>query len=197
MKDVEKEWLQQALHGDANAFGQLVEVYNQPVYNLCFRMLGDPYEAEDAAQEAFLRAYKSLKRYDITRSFSTWLLSIAAHYCIDLIRKRRIWFIPIDTLDYREIRDPSPNPESSLSISEDQQQIQSLLESLSPTDRAAVVMRYWYDFSYDEISNTLNLSLSAVKSRLHRARRTLAQSWSEKSYQNMNEKRKYHKSPAL
>ena len=160
-------------------------------------MLGDPYEAEDAAQEAFLRAYKSLKRYDITRSFSTWLLSIAAHYCIDLIRKRRIWFIPIDTLDYREIRDPSPNPESSLSISEDQQQIQSLLESLSPTDRAAVVMRYWYDFSYDEISNTLNLSLSAVKSRLHRARRTLAQSWSEKSYQNMNEKRKYHESPAL
>ena len=197
MKDVEKEWLQQALHGDANAFGQLVEVYNQPVYNLCFRMLGDPYEAEDAAQEAFLRAYKSLKRYDITRSFSTWLLSISAHYCIDLIRKRRIWFIPIDTLDYREIRDPSPNPESSLSISEDQQQIQSLLESLSPTDRAAVVMRYWYDFSYDEISNTLNLSLSAVKSRLHRARRTLAQSWSEKSYQNMNEKRKYHESPAL
>lgn len=197
MKDVEKEWLQQALHGDTNAFGQLVEVYNQPVYNLCFRMLGDPYEAEDAAQEAFLRAYKFLKRYDITRSFSTWLLSIAAHYCIDLIRKRRIWFIPIDTLDYREIRDPSPNPESSLSISEDQQQIQSLLESLSPTDRAAVVMRYWYDFSYDEISNTLNLSLSAVKSRLHRARRTLAQSWSEKSYQNMNEKRKYHESPAL
>lgn len=197
MKDVEKEWLQQALHGDANAFGQLVEVYNQPVYNLCFRMLGDTYEAEDAAQEAFLRAYKSLNRYDNTRSFLTWLLSIAAHYCIDQIRKRRIWFIPIDTLDYREIRDTSQNPESSLSISEDQQQIQSLLESLSPTDRAAVVMRYWYDFSYDEISNALNLTLSAVKSRLHRARRTLAQSWSEKSYQNMNEKRKYHESPAL
>jgi RNA polymerase sigma-70 factor (ECF subfamily) len=197
VKDVEKEWLQQALHGDANAFGQLVEVYNQPVYNLCFRMLGDTYEAEDAAQEAFLRAYKSLNRYDNTRSFLTWLLSIAAHYCIDQIRKRRIWFIPIDTLDYREIRDTSQNPESSLSISEDQQQIQSLLESLSPTDRAAVVMRYWYDFSYDEISNALNLTLSAVKSRLHRARRTLAQSWSEKSYQNMNEKRKYHESPAL
>jgi RNA polymerase sigma-70 factor (ECF subfamily) len=197
VKDVEKEWLQQALYGDANAFGQLVEVYNQPVYNLCFRMLGDPYDAEDAAQEAFLRAYKSLSRYDVKRSFSTWLLSIAAHYCIDQIRKRRIWFVPIDTLNYREIRDPSPNPESSLSISEDQQQIQSLLDILGPIDRAAVVMRYWYDFSYDEISNALNLSLSAVKSRLHRARRTLAQSWSEESYQNMNEKRKYHESPAL
>jgi len=75
VKDVEKEWLQQAIDGDANAFGQLVESYEQPVYNLCYRMLGDHYEAEDAAQEAFLRAYKSLSRYDSKRSFSTWLLS--------------------------------------------------------------------------------------------------------------------------
>lgn len=197
MKDVEKEWLQQAIDGDANAFGHLVEAYDQPVYNLCFRMLGDQYEAEDAAQEAFLRAYKSLNRYDSKRSFSTWLLSITAHYCIDQLRKRRIWLVPIDAQGYREIRDPSPNPESSVSISEDQQQVQTLLESLGPTDRAAVVMRYWYDFSYEEISKTLNLSLSAVKSRLHRARRTLAQSWSEKSNQNLNHKRKYHESPAI
>ena len=62
MKDVEKEWLQAAVAGDANAFGELVESYHQPVYNLCYRMLGDHYEAEDAAQEAFFRAYKSLGR---------------------------------------------------------------------------------------------------------------------------------------
>ena len=197
MKDLEKEWLQQAIDGDANAFGHLVESYDQPVYNLCYRMLGDHYEAEDAAQEAFLRAYKSLSRYDSKRSFLTWLLSITAHYCIDQLRKRRIKLVPIDTLRFREISDPPPNPEGSLSISEDQQQVRTLLESLNPTDRAAVVMRYWYDFSYDEISNALDISLSAVKSRLHRARRTLAQSWSDKSYQNLNHERKYHESPAL
>lgn len=197
MKDVEIEWLQQAIAGDASAFGNLVESYHQPVYYLCYRMLGDQYEAEDAAQEAFLRAYKSLDRYDSKRSFSTWLLSISAHYCIDQLRKRRMKLVPLDALPYREIKDPSPNPEGLLTNSEDQQRVRALLEILNPTDRAAVVMRYWYDFSYDEISNTLNLSLSAVKSRLHRARRTLAQSWSDRSHQTLNHERKYHESPAL
>jgi RNA polymerase sigma-70 factor (ECF subfamily) len=197
VKDVEKEWLQAAVAGDANAFGELVESYHQPVYNLCYRMLGDHYEAEDAAQEAFFRAYKSLGRYDSKRSFSTWLLSIAAHYCIDQLRKRRMKLVPLDALPYSEISDPSPSPEGALSSGEDQQQVRALLEILSPTDRAAVVMRYWYDFSYDEISNALNISLSAVKSRLHRARRTLAQSWSDRSYQTLNCERKYHESPAL
>jgi RNA polymerase sigma-70 factor (ECF subfamily) len=197
VEDVVKEWLQLAIAGDADAFGNLVESYHQPVYNLCYRMLGDQYEAEDAAQEAFLRAYKSLDRYDSTRSFSTWLLSIAAHYCIDQLRKRRMKLVSLDALPYQELRDPSPNPEGSLRYSEDQQQVRALLEILSPTDRAAVVMRYWYDFSYDEISNALNLSLSAVKSRLHRARRTLAQSWSDRSCQTLNHERKYHESPAL
>jgi RNA polymerase sigma-70 factor (ECF subfamily) len=197
VKDVENEWLQEAISGDANAFGNLIDAYHQSVYNLCYRMLGEQYEAEDAAQEAFFRAYKSLDQYDRTRSFSTWLLSIAAHYCIDQLRKRRMKLVPLDTLPYREVKDPSPNPESSLIYSEDQQQIRALLEVLSPIDRAAVVMRYWYDFSYDEISNALNISLSAVKSRLHRARRTLAKSWSNRSYQKLNNERKYHESPAL
>lgn len=197
MKNEESNWLQQAIAGDANAFGKIVESYHQSVFNLCFRMLGDQYEAEDAAQEAFFRAYKSLNRYDSKRSFSTWLLSIAAHYCIDQLRKRRMKFVSLDDLPHREISDPSPNPEGSLRSQEDQQEVRKLLEMLSPTDRAAVVMRYWYDFSYDEISNTLNISISAVKSRLHRARRTLAQSWSNKSYQSLNHERKYHESPAL
>ena len=159
--------------------------------------LSDQYEAEDAAQEAFLRAYKSIGRYDTSRSFSTWLLSIAAHYCIDQLRKRRMKFVQFDALPQREVRDPSPNPEVSLSTSEDQQQVRALLETLSPMDRAAVVMLYWYDFSYDEISKTLNISLSAVKSRLHRARRTLAQSWTDRSKQTLDNERKYHESSAF
>jgi RNA polymerase sigma-70 factor (ECF subfamily) len=197
VKNEESNWLQQAIAGDANAFGNIVESYHQSVFNLCYRMLGDQYEAEDAAQEAFFRAFKSLNRYDSKRSFSTWLLSIAAHYCIDQLRKRRMKFVSLDDLSHREISDPSPNPEGSLRSREDQQEVRTLLEMLSPTDRAAVVMRYWYDFSYDEISNALNISISAVKSRLHRARRTLAQSWSNKSYQSLNHERKYHESPAL
>lgn len=183
MQDDESQWLMQALNGDAEAFSQLVDTYQTPVYNLCYRMLGDPYEAEDAAQETFLRAFRSMERYDRGRPFSTWLLSIAAHYCIDQIRRRRMKIVPIDLLPYEEVADPAPNPESELTTSEEQRHVQALLQTLNPTDRAALVMLYWYELSYEEIAVALNLTVSAVKSRLHRTRRELAQSWMEQSSQ--------------
>ena len=197
MQDVEFEWIVQAQKGDAEAFGQLVEHYQAAVYNLCYRMLGDPYEAEDAAQETFLRAFRSLDRFDRRRSFSTWLLSIAAHYCIDQIRRRRMVIFPIEDLPNQEINDPSPGPESHLALKEAQRRVQALLSSLNPTDRASVVMYYWYDFSYEEIAQALNLTISAVKSRLHRARRDLAQSWTDHALQNPVEERKRNESPAF
>ena len=82
MSDLQVEWLQQALDGNETAFANIVETFERPVYNLCYRMLGDPIDAEDAAQETFWRAYQALNRYDPKRPFPTWLLSIAAHYCI-------------------------------------------------------------------------------------------------------------------
>ena len=87
MIDNESEWLVRVMEGDDLAFTRLVEKYQRPVYNLCYRMLGNAGDAEDAAQEAFLRAYKSLNRYDQKRPFATWLLSIASHYCIDQPRQ--------------------------------------------------------------------------------------------------------------
>ena len=83
----EQVWLQKARRGDKDAFGQLIEAYQGPVYNLAYRMLGNSGEAEEAAQEAFIRAYTRLDSYDPAHKFSTWLLSITSNYCIDLIRK--------------------------------------------------------------------------------------------------------------
>lgn len=197
MQDVETQWLEQAIQGDADAFGRLVEAYQVAVYNLCYRMLGDPFEAEDAAQETFLRTYRSLGRYDASRPFSTWILSIAAHHCIDLIRRRRMAAIPIEALPYEELRGPSPDPEASVSGGEERRRVQSLLATLNPTDRAAIVMYYWYDFSYEEIARALDLTLSAVKSRLHRARRELAQSWIDRFADCPARERKRHETPAV
>jgi RNA polymerase sigma-70 factor (ECF subfamily) len=197
VQDVEVQWLLRAQSGDADAFGQLVETYQSAVFNLCYRMLGDPYEAEDAAQETFLRAYRSMGSYDHGRPFSTWLLSIAAHYCIDQIRKRRMTILPIDALPYQEVKDPAPNPEAALAVTEDQRRVQALLASLNPTDRASVVMYYWYDFSYEDIAQALGLTTSAVKSRLHRARRELAQAWIDQPQPNAGTERKRHESPAF
>lgn len=181
MQTFESEPLAQALlgvqMGDAQAFTTLVETYQRPVFNLCYRMLGDAQDAEDAAQETFLRAYKSLRSYDRSRSFSTWLLSIAAHYCIDQIRKRRYPVVSVEDLPVPDLPDPTPGVENNLGRKEEQERVRQLLSALDSTDRAAVVMYYWYDFSYDEIGQALKLTLSAVKSRLHRARRLMAEKW--------------------
>ena len=178
----ENAWVFQAQRGSDEAFTQLVETYQKPVFNLCYRMLGEPEAAEDAAQETFLRAYQNLHRYDNSRSFGTWILSIAAHYCIDRLRKRRFSVLSIDeesedglTL---EIPDPaSPDPEVESAKQEDRDRLHLLLKDLDETDRAAVVMRYWYDYSEVEIAQSLHLTVSAVKSRLHRSRRALAEMW--------------------
>jgi RNA polymerase sigma-70 factor (ECF subfamily) len=191
----ENTWLEQALQGNMDAFTQLVETYQRPVFNLCYRMLGDAQEAEDAAQETFWRAYQGIKKYDRTRSFATWLLSIAAHYCIDQQRKRKLPLVDIDILPEEDAPDPSPNPEKVISRQMENKVLHNLLDKLQPQDRAAIVLRYWYEMSEEEIASTLQLTASAVKSRLFRARRQLAG-----EYQNASPavfERSPHGTPAI
>ena len=197
----EQTWVAQAQHGDDLAFTQLVETYQKPVYNLCYRMLGEPESAEDAAQETFLRAYQHLDRYDAKRPFATWLLSIAAHYCIDRLRRRRFSMFSIDEDDDEsapfELPDANaPNPERETTRREDHERLHDILASLDETDRAAIVMRYWNDASEIEIAESLGLTVSAVKSRLHRARLALGKKWEEKSTQP-SAKRRAYESPAF
>jgi RNA polymerase sigma-70 factor, ECF subfamily len=174
--EIQEEWLLSARKGDSDAFGRIVEAFQKPVYNLCFRMLGNPEDAEDAAQETFWRAFQGLSKYDPKRSFGTWLLSIAAHYCIDRLRKKRLNLLSLDDLlPEDDAPDPTPNPEHQAAQKQEQATVQALLASLGKEERAMIVMRYWYDMSYEEIGRALSCSVSAVKSRLHRARQTLAQ----------------------
>jgi RNA polymerase sigma-70 factor, ECF subfamily len=197
VSNFEGEWLQLALEGDEDAFASIVETYQRPVYNLCYRMLGDPIDAEDAAQETFWRAYQALNRYDPKRSFPTWLLSIAAHYCIDQQRKRRIPILSVDLLPEEDAPDNAPSPEKVVSVLEESAQMRKLLSSLGPQDRAAVVLRYWYEFSEEEIAKSLSLTVSAVKSRLHRSRKMLAQNWKETQAKNALPERRKNESPAI
>jgi RNA polymerase sigma-70 factor (ECF subfamily) len=127
-------------------------------------MLGDAVEAEDAAQETFWRAYQNLKRYDPQRSFPTWLLSIAAHYCIDQQRKRRIPLLSMDLLPEEDAPDSAPSPEKVVGELEETSQI---------------------------------LAVSAVKRRLHRARKEMAQKWKETQVRNALPDRRKHESPAI
>jgi len=197
----ELTWVIQAQQGSDEAFTMLVEEHQTHVYNLCYRMLGEPEAAEDAAQESFLRAYQNLQRYDRNRPFATWLLSIAAHYCIDRLRRRKLSVFSLDEENDDgatfEIADPaSPNPEAESVKREERDRLHILLKDLDATDRAAIVLRYWNDYSEIEIADSLNLTVSAVKSRLHRARRALAGMWQEDKPRARAERRP-HETPAF
>lgn len=168
----------QARAGDETAFTALVETYQSPIYNLCYRMLGDAAEAEDAAQETFLRAYTRFSSYDPTRSFKTWLFSVASHHCIDRLRKRRLIWLDIDDeplAGHPALREPSLGPEETTVRREHSAVIQQHLAHLAPDDRQVIIMRYWNDLSYEEIAAATRTTVSAVKSRLHRARGTVAE----------------------
>jgi len=199
--DDEQAWVVQAQQGSDEAFTNLVEEYQVHVYNLCYRMLGEQDSAEDAAQETFLRAYQNLHRYDQSRPFATWLLSIGAHYCIDRLRRRKLSVFSMDEERQDgtvfEVADPaSPDPEAESTRREDRDRLHLLLRDLDETDRAAVIMRYWYDYSEIEIAQSLKLTVSAVKSRLHRARKALAAMWQEETPRLQTERR-HHESPAF
>jgi RNA polymerase sigma-70 factor (ECF subfamily) len=172
----EQGWAKAAQKGDQTAFMNIVEAYQRPVYNLCYRMLNDSAEAEDAAQETFLRAYTKLKSYQPGRKFSAWLFSIASHYCIDRLRRRRHPTISWDELPpWRGVPAEEPEPEDAALAREATSVLHTLLNELAPDYRAAVVLRYWHEMSYDEIAETLDTSVSAIKSRLFRAKQMMGQ----------------------
>jgi RNA polymerase sigma-70 factor (ECF subfamily) len=173
-----REWTQAALRGDQTAFGYLVEHYQSAVFNLAYRLLGEPQEAEDAAQEAFLRAYANLSRYDVDRPFKTWLLSITSNHCIDRLRKRRLTWLSLEDeglAPHPALFSAEAGPEEAFLDVERSEGMQALLAQLPLEYRTVVVLRYWYDMSYVEIADTLQTTESAVKSRLFRARQALGQ----------------------
>jgi RNA polymerase sigma-70 factor (ECF subfamily) len=172
----EQVWIRRACAGDHQAFAHVVQAYQGPVYNLCYRVLGDVEEAEDATQETFLRVYTNLHRYDHNKRFLNWILTIASNYCIDLLRKRRHLWNSLDDVPVSEsLSTSNETTEHQIERGEQAAAIQRLLNRLPPDYRIPLVLLYWYDFSYEAIAETLQLSVPAVKSRLHRARHRLAE----------------------
>ena len=171
----EQLWVLRARRGDREAFGKLVELYQVPIHNLAYRMLGTTTEAEDATQETFLRAYTRLDTYDPSRKFSSWILSIASHYCVDRLRRRRgNWLSTEDIQAWRWVPDKKPRPEAVAIEHDRSDAIRHLLDQLPAHYRLVIVLRYWYGLSYEEMAQVTRSTKSAVKSRLHRARRTMA-----------------------
>ena len=177
----EKNLIRQVLAGDQEAFANLMALHEKQVYNLCLRMTGHPEDARDLAQEAFLKAWRGLQFYKFESSFSTWLYRLTSNVCIDFLRqqKRRVTgSLTVTDEDggegELEILDPTPLPEQQVSAREDQAQIAAALSQLEEEFRLALTLRVVEDLSYEEIGEILDLSPGTVKSRLARARISLA-----------------------
>ena len=169
------ELVELVLAGEQDAFTVLVERYKDAVQNLAYRMLSNVTEAEDVTQEVFVRAYTQLATYKPAHKFSTWLLSIASHLAIDQLRRRRFLALPLEDVPFLEwITDLGAGPEQSALEGEQQDEIQAYLRRLPSKYRAVIVLRYWYDLSYEEIAMALHLTPALIKARLHRARELLA-----------------------
>ena len=170
------KWVIDTKQGNANTFSCIIEKYQRPVYNMCYHMLKNTAEAEDAAQEVFLRAYTKLDSYDEQRKFSSWLFSIASHYCLDQLKRPRRSLTPLDDLlaEYYLSSNPAIQPETILLGKEMVTEVRRLLDVLPPHYRAAVILKYWQSMPYQEIAHILDTTVASIKSNLFQARRKMA-----------------------
>jgi RNA polymerase sigma-70 factor (ECF subfamily) len=174
------EILRRCRTGDERAYRELVDRYRRQVYSMALRMLRREEDAEDVAQETFIRVFRALDRYDPARPFAAWLFTIAARLSIDHIRRRRqtplsLFQRDAETQEERtiDVVDPGLGPEELTSRNEEERRAQRLIDSLPPHYRIVVMMRHQQDLSYEEIADALRLPLGTVKARIHRARALL------------------------
>ncbi len=177
----EQELVTRAKRGDQNAFAQLVEANQNKIYSLAYRMAGNPEDAADLAQEAFLRAWRTLPSFQGDSSFSTWLYRLTSNLCIDFLRKekRRKTAATVTSLDDEESAAPTDvpdhrfNPEEELERKELRHAVGQALLKLSDEHRQVLILRELDGLSYAEIAERLELGEGTVKSRIARARLSL------------------------
>ncbi len=180
MPNSDSQLVAKAKSGDRHSFDLLVEQNYLLVYNTAYRMLGDSASAEDATQTAFVRAYRSLKRFRATSAFSTWLYRIVCNVCLDTIRSHKDETVSLEVVyddgddpQQRPLPDESAEPGAYIERSERQRLVHRAISQLAEDYRMVLVLYDITGLSYEEIAETLEIPLGTVKSRLNRARLAL------------------------
>jgi RNA polymerase sigma-70 factor (ECF subfamily) len=172
--------VESALAGEEKAFAKLMSRYKDAIYFMLLKMVNNKNDAEDLTLEAFGKAFKNLHQYSPNYAFSTWLFKIATNNCIDFLRKRRGVYISIETNQENgdndspiKLRSTEPDPEEKLIRIQKAFLMRKIVHQLKPRYRILVELRYFSEFSYEEIAKELNLPLGTVKAQLFRAREML------------------------
>lgn len=173
--------VKKVLNGDVNAFEMLVIDNQKSVYNLALKMMKNETDALDVSQDVFLKAYTNLKYFRGDSRFSVWLYRLAYNACIDATRKSKAALnVSLTVTDEdntsteMELMDVRPLPERELERRETQREVQEAISKLPEDQRKIIVMREFSDMAYDDIASSLGISVGTVKSRLSRARKSLA-----------------------
>jgi RNA polymerase sigma-70 factor (ECF subfamily) len=186
----DEQLVKKCLQGDSQAFEELAIKYQNKIYALSYRYMGNEEDAYDMAQEAFIKAYRSLRSFKGDSSFGTWMYRIATNVCLDELRRRKRRIIPL-SLDEplatrdgdeveKEIADTSPTADIIYEQKELSQYIQQVLDEMKPDHKSTIILRDIMDLTYDEIAQVLNCSIGTVKSRLSRAREALRKKLGER-----------------
>jgi len=183
------ELVEQAINGDQKAYAELMERYRDAIYYMLLKMVNNASDAEDLAIEAFGKAFKNIRQYTPNFAFSTWLFKIASNNAIDFMRKKKLNNVSIDeTLRETDvipvnIRSEQPTPEESMISRQKIVMLRSIVAKLKPRYRKLVELRYFYEYTYEEISAEMNLPIGTVKAQLFRARELLQNSLKENQIQ--------------
>lgn len=181
----DEDIIKECQRGDRDAFNELVSKYQSRVLNIAYSMLSDKEDAFDAAQEVFVKVYKSIKNFNGQSSFTTWLYRITSNTCSDFLRKRQRGGTVIslntsaeDDKDF-DIEDENASVESGIELNERQAAVRKAIGELSEEHRLVITMCDLQDMSYDEIAEILKIPPGTVKSRINRARNALKKKLSE------------------
>jgi len=182
MEGAEALALNGPLEVDGGTFRGLVEEHSRTMFRLAYRMTGNEQDAEDVVQETFLRAYRHLGRFDSRAQVSSWLHRIAANYAIDLLRRRKRWrMTSVDELEPQApLSSGEPGPERSAFGGEVQRTIGFALDTLTPKERLAFVLRHYEGRSIEEIGGVLGTRTNATKNHIFRAVRKLRKTLADK-----------------
>jgi len=173
----EPQLIRRAQQGDSNAFELLVNQHAQLVYNLALRTLSNPQEAEDIAQEAFVRAWQALPTFQAKAKFSTWLYRIVTNLCYNRLPRLKQELQAVDTDEQYELPASETAVEAQLLTLETQNQLHQAIANLSESYRLLITLRHLQEMSYDEIASVTGMPLGTVKTGIFRARRQLRQTF--------------------
>jgi len=173
-KKTDEYYIREILKGDSGSFSQLVEKYNHLAYSLSMKILNRREEAEEAAQDAFIKAYNSLGSFQYSSSFKTWFFRIVYNTSISRLRARKNVEVKFDDVKISDTEIQSTEGAiGQLSTNDRKKYLQAGLERLEPDERALLKMYYYDDFSMEEISVITGLTVSNVKVKIHRSRKRL------------------------